>query len=711
MNVEERTSELAAVHEKYINVKKPGKSDNKTVKNVREEPVFVNDGDILNIASNAKNGSLFSGLMNGSWKGRYTSRSEADLALCNLLAFYTGRDALTMDRLFRQSDLMREKWDEIHGEGGTYGQITISRAIVDCGEVYTPPAKKQDKKLPPEEPPDIDTGFDALVKDADTGLPRIIVTDRDMGELSDEVLKSLEKSNVPPVIFVRAGALVRIDKSKDKDEKVRPVIKSLSETALRGWMARTARYFKVSKFTYLAVSPPIDITKDIMAIPEESWPFPYLTGLTQIPILRKDGTLFDVPGYDADNCLYHLPEKNLKIDLDIKTENAIELLYEIYYDFPFDCEASKTNCIALLFTLILREMINGPVPMAIIDKPQQGTGASLLADVNSCIASGANAYMEIFPSGRDKENELRKRITSILIEGRSYIVLDNIENTFQSAVLGALLTCTSWQDRALGENRLVSLPHRTVWIATGNNVMPAGDMPRRCYAIKLDAKQPRPWTRTGFKHPNLLEWAKENRSRILSAIFKLAQNWIYAGRPIPADLPVLGNFEEWTQTMGGILRHAGINGFLGNLDEMYEKSENDEGWEAFLEAWHEELGEKSYTLKEVNLILLEKTNFARALPENIDINNKNFTRQFGQAIKKKEGMVYPNKLKIERNGVNHHAIIWKVTCMNIGELGSKGNYLPVPPAQRENIQENIYTYIRENDDADNDFPWEQAQKK
>ncbi|MDD5051056.1 MAG: hypothetical protein PHV93_04980, partial [Candidatus Pacebacteria bacterium] len=342
----------------------------------------------------------------------------------------------------------------------------------------------------------------------------------------------------------------------------------------------------------------------------------------------------------------------------------IELLYEIYYDFPFDGEASKTNCLALLFTLILRELIGGPVPMAIIDKPQQGTGASLLANVNSCIASGSNAYMEIFPSGRDKENELRKRITSILIEGRSHIVLDNIENTFQSAVLGALLTCTSWQDRALGENRLVSLPHRTVWIATGNNVMPAGDMPRRCYAIKLDAKQPRPWTRTGFKHPNLLEWVKDNRSKILSAIFKLAQNWIYADRPIPANLPVLGNFEEWTQTIGGILHHAGINGFLENLDEMYEKSENDEGWEAFLEAWHEELGEKSYTLKEVNIFLLEKTNFARALPENIDINNKGFTRQLGHAIKRKEGMVYPNNLYIKRSGSAQRAIKWYVSSVS-----------------------------------------------
>jgi putative DNA primase/helicase len=162
MDVEERIDELAIVHEKYINVKKPGKSEQKTSKSVHEEPVFVNDDDIVNIALNAKNGALFNDLMNGNWKGRYTSQSEADLALCNLLAFYTGKDYGKMDRLFRRSGLMREKWDEIHGEGGTYGQITIKMAAADCSETYAP-AKKRETK-PADEPPDIDAGLDALVQ-------------------------------------------------------------------------------------------------------------------------------------------------------------------------------------------------------------------------------------------------------------------------------------------------------------------------------------------------------------------------------------------------------------------------------------------------------------------------------------------------------------------------------------------------------------------
>ena len=71
-------------------------------------------------------------------RGDFEDHSSADLSLCNLLAFWTGRDAGQIDRLFRQSALMRPKWDE-HRGAQRYGELTIDRAIRDCLEVYTPP--------------------------------------------------------------------------------------------------------------------------------------------------------------------------------------------------------------------------------------------------------------------------------------------------------------------------------------------------------------------------------------------------------------------------------------------------------------------------------------------------------------------------------------------------------------------------------------------
>lgn len=73
-------------------------------------------------------------LLRGDFRS-YASQSEADLALANYLAFWTGRDIPQMDRIFRQSGLMRPKWDEPRGNL-TYAQITLLTAVRDVQNVY-----------------------------------------------------------------------------------------------------------------------------------------------------------------------------------------------------------------------------------------------------------------------------------------------------------------------------------------------------------------------------------------------------------------------------------------------------------------------------------------------------------------------------------------------------------------------------------------------
>lgn len=94
------------------------------------------DEKLLEIAMNARNGDLFTALFTGDWQGRYKSESEATIALLNLLAFYT-KDAGQIDRLFRQSGLMREKWDRPQS-GTTWGALQIQKAIADCRNSYQP---------------------------------------------------------------------------------------------------------------------------------------------------------------------------------------------------------------------------------------------------------------------------------------------------------------------------------------------------------------------------------------------------------------------------------------------------------------------------------------------------------------------------------------------------------------------------------------------
>ena len=94
------------------------------------------DEDLLERAFNASNGEKFRALWAGDFSG-YPSASEADCALAQLLAFWTGGDAGRADSLFRRSGLMRAKWDERRGIE-TYGIRTIRAAVTSCTEYYTP---------------------------------------------------------------------------------------------------------------------------------------------------------------------------------------------------------------------------------------------------------------------------------------------------------------------------------------------------------------------------------------------------------------------------------------------------------------------------------------------------------------------------------------------------------------------------------------------
>ncbi len=100
-------------------------------------PKGVTDEALLRIARRGKDGDRFARLWSGDTSD-YPSHSEADLALCNLLCFYTGGDPARLDGLFRKSGLYRaDKWDERHGVQ-TYGEMTITRAL-DTANTYFDP--------------------------------------------------------------------------------------------------------------------------------------------------------------------------------------------------------------------------------------------------------------------------------------------------------------------------------------------------------------------------------------------------------------------------------------------------------------------------------------------------------------------------------------------------------------------------------------------
>ncbi|MFP7447172.1 phage/plasmid primase, P4 family, partial [Bacillus infantis] len=126
-DVYDRTDELAEVFEQYfddsdiqgrVNLAEFEKDEIKITNDVLWERMF-----------RSKNGDEIRSLYNGSLIN--DDHSASDLALCNHLAFWTGKSSTRMDTMFRETGLMRDKWDVIHfrDTNETYGERTIATAI------------------------------------------------------------------------------------------------------------------------------------------------------------------------------------------------------------------------------------------------------------------------------------------------------------------------------------------------------------------------------------------------------------------------------------------------------------------------------------------------------------------------------------------------------------------------------------------------------
>lgn len=108
----------------------------------------MDDGALLERMYASRSGDAIRALMAGDCSAQGGDRSAADMALCSHLAFWCAGDADRMDRIFRRSGLMRDKWDSRRG-GTTYGAQTIERAIEGCSEFYKPRAARPSRPSRP----------------------------------------------------------------------------------------------------------------------------------------------------------------------------------------------------------------------------------------------------------------------------------------------------------------------------------------------------------------------------------------------------------------------------------------------------------------------------------------------------------------------------------------------------------------------------------
>jgi putative DNA primase/helicase len=396
-----------------------------------------------------------------------------------------------------------------------------------------------------------------------------IVVSGDVPVIAALAWDALLASNQPPRLF-RRGVVVRLEPDDDDGALL---LQPLTPDRLRHELARAAVFHRIERkrdgsTERKIVPPPVIIVADMLARPDP--PLPVLARIVTTPIVTRAGELVMAPGYDPGSRVLYAPAVGFEVP-EVPRAPTIEqiiearaCLDEVFEDFPFVADVDRTHVAALLFTIIARDLIDGPTPMFTVTKPAPGTGASLLLDAASAITLGAVANKSTLPT---EEEEIRKSVIATLLRGRAVSVLDNLSGIIDSATLSAVLTSTSFTARLLGSSEERTIPATTVWCATGNNAGFSKEIFRRTAMIHLDANVERPELRQrrgliSFRHPNLLAWIAEQRGPLVHALLTVVMGWVAAGRPRGAVTK--GSYEQWAAVVGGMLDVAHYPGFLSN---------------------------------------------------------------------------------------------------------------------------------------------------
>lgn len=371
-------------------------------------------------------------------------------------------------------------------------------------------------------------------------------------------------------IYQRGGMLVHVvEQNADSapDDVVRraagaPVVRELVKPLLRERFTRMATWFqwrgKEDDLRKVSVHPPGWAVDAVHT--RGYWPnVPYLEAVVTHPVLLGNGTLVSTNGYEKKSRLFVMMPPGLSVTVpELPTREdvtaAVDVLGDVIQDFPFETPQHRAAWFAALLTPLAWFAFNGPAPMFLIDANVRAAGKGLLADVAAIIITGRR--FPVMSYTNDKE-ELRKKITTLAVEGERLVLLDNLAGAVGNDVLDMALTTDTWKDRLLGVNRGYCGPLNVTWFATGNNVQLGADTSRRVCHIRLESEKERPETRDDVTHQDLRGHVLQNRGKLLAAALTILRGWVVAGKP-KHGLKPWGSFEQWSSVVREAVVFAGL---------------------------------------------------------------------------------------------------------------------------------------------------------
>lgn len=399
----------------------------------------------------------------------------------------------------------------------------------------------------------------------------------DGGEDPDvECRRAMEVLKVQPDLFVSGeGAVVKIE-SRPGSSEIVPVVMDVPR--MRRLLAEIffvyafkGRGEQRSKVGRLAT----DGFAKMLLVPNRNDGFRFLRGIARLPYMLEDGTWIHEKGWNERTGMYldPLPAAAKMNPIPPRPSNkeiaaAIKLLEAPTTEYEFNSPSDRANALAMMITAVLHGLWGSATPIFGVSGDEAGIGKTKLAQVAGIVRTGALPSIELARIKNGALEEDSKRVTTRLRELFSGVeIYDNADGVVRSQYLAALVTAGVVGNRLLGSNTRIDGRVEWLTIFTGNGLRFEGTLERRAVMIHIRGTDQKNAQRIFAFDP--VQLAQDRWLEMRRAVFVLYRAWLQRGMPKPfSDCPSMGSFERFRETIGGMLRMAGVRGFLATFGEQ-----------------------------------------------------------------------------------------------------------------------------------------------
>jgi hypothetical protein len=518
----------------------------------------------------------------------------------------------------------------------------------------------------PEQPPNSDL-VDVVPDEITPGRPTIQLIAAEFANIVNQL-----ETHIVPHIYTQGAQLARLTEAHDDGEIQRNADAVMIIPATVPWARK--RFDELVEFQrydgrqqeWKRVAPPAEHVNALLGLGGWTKLRP-LDAIARAPYLRADGSICDVPGYDAPTRTLYVPSIEFPpIPARPSCADALAALNRLrepFNEFPWKEGASESAFVSHILAEAARLAMER-CPMYFYDAPMAGTGKSTLQEMAARIVHGTEPALR--PWVNDEE-EIRKSLYACLMAGDRSIWFDNVPDGFKvrSHVLEAFLTSAVWKDRKLGESTTTGIANKAVLVASGNNLTPSSALARRSIVIRLDANTEHLRERV-FRIPNPRRYVMERRAQMLADALTIIR--AYITHPHTSAPPIaLPSFESWSKFARDPLIWLGMaDPVVTQLNETDDEMRN---VGPIFERLFANFGEKPFTAAEmarvVGSLSDEKSELSDSLMQMgcMEPTNPIKVGYWLRASKDKIGA----GLKLVHDGINKHGVRWKLQSMN-GDL-------------------------------------------